>query len=428
MKYRHYLYALLIMLPTFVGFSAEFYLVFVGILIFLERDGIRLKINEFRTNYKDRKYYPIYLVGIILFVSLINKTFNGHVIISMRDYYASFYLLPALVICSLFLNNKNFFRGLIVLTLLEIVVAIAEFYVGNRSFLLDLGDLQYFDSYSLLYDSRVYGLGVNSSVLSYKILIAFFLVDYTSMRKSFEWGTRILLFIGLVITFGRTTILVLFFYWILKVIVSLISKNRKENIKSTHFQFSVATLILVLVFNSYVKDQLTRGSKIGESVGVAALEKQEEMPLIVNSIPMKAAEMDPKKQKLGDKIFTRLESVQTSGRKKIWLNYINYIDDHLWFGNGSDRLYIKIWLEDKVSIKSIHAHNSFIQLLASNGLLIFILYLVFYFIWMKSTNYTVILAILVYSLGNFGIFWGFSYLDIIFLIFLRFPLTIGDDY
>jgi hypothetical protein len=74
--------------------------------------------------------------------------------------------------------------------------------------------------------------------------------------------------------------------------------------------------------------------------------------------------------------------------------------------------------QDEQKIDLIHAHNSFIELLATNGALLSGFFLMILVVMWKKHNFILLLTILLYSLFQYGIFWGFSFLDVIFMSFL----------
>jgi hypothetical protein len=110
--------------------------------------------------------------------------------------------------------------------------------------------------------------------------------------------------------------------------------------------------------------------------------------------------------------------VNTAGRNLIWLNYLQFIEEHPHFGNGSQKLWMRSVNANKGSVALMHAHNSLLQFLASHGIWITLLYLAFYFWLWKRKNAASIFAIVVYSVFQFGWGWGFSLLDVMLVYFL----------
>ena len=83
-----------------------------------------------------------------------------------------------------------------------------------------------------------------------------------------------------------------------------------------------------------------------------------------------------------------------------------------WFGNMS----VKLWYNHEGTL--FHAHNSFVETLASNGIFIFLLYMFFVLKNLNRYNAKFVMPILVLSVLQYGIFWGISFLDIVFQYFL----------
>lgn len=418
-KYRQAIYALLLLIPTYWGMRAEFFLLFILVVLFGEKGIIKLKVNKFIQKPADRRFITVWIVGIIVAASLINRLLNGQEILCKTDYYAAFYLFPFLIITGLVIKDQRFFKFLVLFTVVECLVGIIEYSCGIRSFFSICADSNRITDYSLLYNSRVFGLSVNSSVFAYKVFLAFILVDYIWMKRTFIWITRIILTLGLLISFSRTVVIVLLFYWVAVLIITFI-RQRKEALKSDSIKFALSILMIATVCAMPLKYQLSRGVRQAESVykTVEVIKAEPKGCAVLHALPMRQGENDPEKIGWGDKLIRASVNIQSSGRKLIWLNYLNFIEDHLWFGNGSDKLMFRTWNEKTASYKLVHAHNSFLQIVANNGILISMLYLIFFVLYFKRSNWLALAAIVFYSMFNYGIFWGFSYMDLVFLILL----------
>jgi hypothetical protein len=61
------------------------------------------------------------------------------------------------------------------------------------------------------------------------------------------------------------------------------------------------------------------------------------------------------------------------------------------------------------------------MLFSTYGIPLAIFFLICLFCWWTKRNFAILLAILFYSMLQYGIFWGFSFLDIIFMFFLITP-------
>ncbi len=98
--------------------------------------------------------------------------------------------------------------------------------------------------------------------------------------------------------------------------------------------------------------------------------------------------------------FRGQEGVELSGRGFIFPHYSQFILDHPFVGNSGAKLWV--YFGDSL----YHAHNSFLELFASNGLVIAVLFLFGYcLVFFKAKE--LFLPILVYSLFQYGFLWGF---------------------
>lgn len=425
-KYRSALYAFLLFLPTLAGVPVQMYLLFAMAVLILERERLVSLWLDFKQRPFSKSSLAFWLVLIIVLSAAINKLLNGHEIYSLRDYYAPFYLFPLLILTSRLSFRLDLFLFLIVFTALESVVGITEYITGVRSFIMDIGDFNRIPSYDLLYSSRVYGLSANSSVLGQKVLLAFILIDYVKLNSKWEWFLRFLLLAGLIVSFSRIAIILLILYWGATLLWAVF-QYRKEW-KSPSLIFKGILVLFVVIGLGPVKNQLTRGDRVSES----AFEMHEGMRddhilTQTNARLLVPGSTEPDRQGWGDKLVQKIEGIQSSGRKLIWINYINFIEKNLLFGNGSDKLMFYTFDRNKQQFKFIHAHNSFLQLIASHGLLIASLFMVFYLIYWKRHNLLPVGIICLYCCLNYGIFYGFSYMDVVFLILLFFPLKLSYD-
>jgi len=431
-NFKYAFYAILLYLPTLANVRAEFFLIAIGAILFFERKALLSEAIAFKKNPFARNYLTsFWLIALLFLISLGNKIFNGIDILCLRDYYASFYLFPLLILISKFYGNPKVFKFLILITLLEVFVGVFEYFTGYRSVFFGSVDYNEIVDRSLLYNSRCFGLSANSSIFGYKILLAFILLEYVRISKLVAWLFRLLLLAGVLISFSRSVILVLIVFWIGRLVygVYLGIKDRRV-FYSPSFQFAAVLLFFTTVFYGQVVHQLFRGEHEAESVHQSILSPQERIDPTscseTHAIDIVPGEMNPSHQGWGEKLMAPAENIQSSGRKLIWINYLNFIENNLLFGNGSSRMMLRSWQEKTEKYKLLHAHNSFLMLIAANGILIFGLYLLFYWFNFRSKNYLVLLTVLLYSLFNYGIFWGFSYLDVMFIVLLT--LKFKDSY
>ena len=118
---KYLIYALLLYIPTLVYMRVEFFLVAIAAVVFFEFPSIKIDFKEFKSNPFDRKHlFSVWLILLIVLVSISNKVLFGHEVICLKDYYASFYLFPLLIMVSKYFGKKEVFQFLLVLTSIEI--------------------------------------------------------------------------------------------------------------------------------------------------------------------------------------------------------------------------------------------------------------------------------------------------------------------
>ena len=84
-------------------------------------------------------------------------------------------------------------------------------------------------------------------------------------------------------------------------------------------------------------------------------------------------------------------------------------------GNNS----IKLWLD------GYHAHNAYIEVIATNGVFIALLYFTLIYRNIRKSNWVYVIPILIFGLTQYGFFWGISLMDILFYVILF--KTISDS-
>jgi hypothetical protein len=116
--------------------------------------------------------------------------------------------------------------------------------------------------------------------------------------------------------------------------------------------------------------------------------------------------------------FTRgTDAIDLSGRDEIWLQFNSFISNNILFGNHSMKLYF-----DHHGTQA-QAHNSFIMALATHGIIIFIIYFIMLVYNLSKFNYKYVLTICLFSMTQYAIYWGISFMDMAFLFFLTSPLV-----
>jgi len=119
-------------------------------------------------------------------------------------------------------------------------------------------------------------------------------------------------------------------------------------------------------------------------------------------------------------IFTRFnrdqEEIYLSGRDYIWQQGLEFIKEHLLFGNLTQKVHITY-----IDATSQHLHNIYLQYIGNFGIIFTFFYLLFVIINIKKNNFIYISAILLYGIFQYGIGWGISLMDILFFYFLFLP-------
>ena len=358
--------ALLAYLPTTFFGEHFIYLLFFFFLAIRERRSIALDFYLTIGHKPVQMTTTAYLVVLILFFSLINNLINLGSLADFKDIVPYMLLMALTMYFSKFLTKRD---ALIILLLivLETFVGIYEFTIGVNTIFTDMENFRDQSNSELLYFKRVFGLSLNSSALAEKILIGFFLLFGFHLYKKW-WGKGILLIllVAVIITFSRTLISTGI------VLAGIIYLNQLKHPLKSEWQWT-AMLAGFLVFISLM---VFVGIQYSEQI---------------------IAE------------FTRRQgSIEITGRGDIWSKFITFWLDHPLEGNGS----YKLWLG------KYHAHNSFLQTLASQGIVIFSMLMIVVLRNTNNKNYWIIIPVFFYSFTQYGIFWGVSLFDIVFFHFL----------
>jgi O-antigen ligase len=280
------------------------------------------------------------------------------------------------------------------LVIAEIFIGVAEFSLGIRS-LVGAEDLVQtdFETTDFMYFKRVYGLSSNSSIFALKVLFfAAFTLPIKPMKQLFDFESDrlltfytmsclFLIFTGAFLTFNRTTLAALAAH------ITLFTLTQPR---------SRATVLPITLFLAVIM--------------VAALEGQRPGTLAT------AWSYAIEQLSVGGRSPVEL-SLQ-SGRGYLFKQFWDFSIDNAFFGNASAKAWM--WYRGRL----FHAHNSFLTVLASNGLLIGIPFLLL-FLRIFCRHFWVMLPFIVFSTTQYGLFWGFSTADTLFYtIFVT--LTVGD--
>lgn len=275
------------------------------------------------------------------------------------------YALPFTLIISLSLIKRDIEVFLFCICA-ECLVGIFEYYTGITKLFAFQGESQEteLDSISYLYDFRVSGLSKGPSIFGGKVLLSIILLTTIRISNILKAVLFLCLCIGLYVTFIRTAVLNLFVFLVIyyrKDLYSILKMSGKKSLLAA--VLVVCSTVVVIVNADDIINQFTRGT----------------------------------------------DSVEISGRDVIWAHYFNYIIENPMGGNGSVRLLLD---------GGNHAHNSYIQFIADNGIVIFLFFMLVLFRRINKSNFVFILPLAGFSLTQFGIFWGYSEMDVFLYYFL----------
>lgn len=359
---KNFLIAILLVLPSYAFVPLYVYLLLIPLLV--SRDT-KLDFN-------------FYIILFIILLCTINQILN--LVVVLRDFkYASLVPYTVFMIVS-YLFGKNadvrVFYYVLIFISVEVFVGVLEYASEVKSFFPSIsqhitGEAP-FGYKGLIYYKRVAGLSPNSSAFAYKVCVGILLLHYLKFkgRKLFIYAS--IFTVGLIITFTRSVILTVVLFLFLANIPQI--KRFANDLLSKRFRvlyllFALGLLVAgYIIFSSWADlyYQLNRG----------------------------------------------MENADLSQRDVVLGKYYQFILDNPIFGNGS----YKLWMN--INGELFHGHNSFLQTFATNGIFIGMLFIYLVIRNINKYNYYYIIPILIFSLFQYVIFWGVSFMDLVFFYFL----------
>lgn len=338
----------------------------VAALLMAFRNGLFQNVNFKLLELSRSQILSGILVLFILILSLLNWLINLDSSLGITENISTFFILPFTLLAGLSFRRIDA-KILLSLIAIECLVGCYEFSLGIRSVFPAINNATTpILEQGMWYSHRVYGLSTNSSVLALKVLAGMLLIQFYDF-KGVKWNIiQIVFWLAVLITFNRTVIITLGVFYFLNFSLRAMDNISKKRRHLARLVFLSIVSIVAVVFATFYFDSIVHQ-------------------------------------------FTRDKGVDLSGRDTIWLYFSEFIANNLWMGNGT----IKFLTEE-----GKHGHNSFLQMLATNGLVISVFYFTLIFININRKNVVVIAAIIVYSLTQYGIFWGISMLDILLYLFL----------
>ena len=224
-----FLIALLLFLPTTCFFGSIAYLLFVPIFIFLYRK----ELFNFIRRFFEKPFQSIYVrsLWLVLFL-LIGIGLNAF--LGSNLYYVfmsgTFLLIPLTILTAYIVADRTVYRFLLLFIAIEIVFGVLEYAVGANSLFTSLPKHKLFTTYSSLYKTRVFGLSANSSFLAQKCLLGFLMIYFVDLKlKTSQLINLFLILItGIILTFGRTVLVVIMlslFLYLLFYLYNLFKKS-----------------------------------------------------------------------------------------------------------------------------------------------------------------------------------------------------------
>ncbi len=374
-----------------------------------------------------------FILPLVVFMlgASVNKFVNGQSIDCTADLYAPFIFVPAIVLMAARLITPRLVNTIIVLLAIEVVVGLIEYTSGNRTLFLGGFDttIKHYDS---LYFSRVFGFGNNSSIFALRCFTGLFILPLVSFSRIWKKVLYWVLIIGILVSFNRSVIVGCMVFFIVDILFKTI--QFRKGIKQD-FVFYLISFLLLFSFTltPFFKTSFTKGDA-AESLDKSAFKSLQHVDWSVyhldcsqeNSIVMKTSSEISDKGQWAKNALAKDMGVNTSGRLLIWLNYLDFISNHSLWGLGSDKVMLRRINYRAQKVETIHAHNSFLMLFSMHGLVLGGCFLGMLLLWWRGKNLSIILAILAYSMTQYGVFWGVSWLDILFIFALIIPRNIHE--
>jgi hypothetical protein len=355
--------ATLVHVPHFVFFIAIVY--------------VPLKKSIFRSS--DFSNWVFVFILLIIIFSIAN--FIAHTFVAKKhedlDIIPYTILMMGSYLIAISLEKKDL-KFIVYLVCIECFFGYIQFVLGIKTFFSGIDTNSEIHDNSLLYYRSVFGLSDNSSSFAVKVLLAYLLIYYIGWKGREATILKILLLGGLLVSFNRTSFVAVFLF---------------HGIQFAQLLFKSAQQILSLRVTKVVFFSLVI-CFFAIAIGIYLVFINYEVILL--------------------QLTRSTGEIELTGREQTWMRYANYIQDHLLLGNGSHKYLIYYDGSDK----SYHAHNSFLQVFATHGIIIFSLHILLILFNINRRNFIFVIVLVFYSITQYGIFWGISLTDIIFILFL----------
>ncbi|MBB1470273.1 hypothetical protein H5232_17745 [Pseudoalteromonas sp. SG41-5] len=354
------LVALAFYASTVFGFTNHLLILSVIPLFFQRNTALKFSESDFK--------FIFFLLFIVIF-SLVNNIIGFFI---LDDLSFPFFVFTVFSFLFYKLINEKVLFYLLLFILVEIFCALIQYNLGVSSFFSS--SEKYFEfSNDALYFKKSAGLSASSSVLAYKVLIAFFIVDFLFKDRKIKFFLYVALIVGLYVTFNRTSIVAAISFFIIahRAYLKALFFNRR----GVYLLPLFLVLVLFLTPSAY--------------------------SVFINEFSRGNADA----------------GVDLSYRTLVWGHYIDFISNNLMLGNFSYK-YISELNVAGYGQHNFHAHNSILMIFSSHGVLISILFLFLLASKINNNNLKYIIPIFIYSFAQYGVFWGLSFLDILLAFFL----------
>lgn len=432
--WQEILIATLLLLPGYWFGNEYMVLLLPFLIVWWDRKELRNLLTTKRKSIRKSDWLRYGIIpAVFLTAALTNKLSNGQPIFCLKDWYAAFMLLPFVLLVAWRGISERTMQVLIAAVLVEVLVASVEYLGGVRSFFLPLTKELTIQSKASLYDSRVYGFGANSPIFALRCLIALFFLQGVQWKRWLKTSAFLLLVAGILLSFNRSVIVAVWIFLFFSVLQLIWARRNswKQWLRLPEMQdVLLASLVIILLFtNSFVWSSFTRGGKQEQleiPIGKIDWSEYDLSCSEQHALPMKNASEVDTTGWFSKTLLDKTRGMNSSGRKLIWLNFTEFLSDHPLFGNGSDKLMLRSINPKTREVELVHAHNSFFMIFTTHGVLIGAFFLLMYLFWWKWRNVPFVLAALVYSLLQYGLFWGFSYFDVVLVAALLMPYNLFE--
>lgn len=426
--YKGLLLSLLMYLPTCAFMPSWIYLLLILCSVYLNVDFLKGYFSDlFKLTIRDNTFSFLLLFAFLALIFRIIDIPNWE---GLKDLYSFAYLFPFTYIVARSVKQEEIkiINYLLIFISIEAVFSALEYVFGVSTFFTSLKLFREFDNYKTLYYTRVFGLSENSSGLSLKLFIGIILLNLSTFKK---WTKIILEFLFLmasVLVFGRIVLLIIPIYYILKIIHSVLNKTKlsKENLAP----FIVFSIVFIISPN-WTKNQFTRYDMAVATTSHHDLVSIDTVLVNTNVTLNGNNTLNSEKNKISNsnshvnedtnKDLTSMigvNKINMAGRNRIWNDFFEFGKNNLIFGNFGK----KYLLNGKT-----HAHNSYLEMFASFGLIMILFFISIFIFKINTKNFYIIIPLFMLGFGQYFIFWGISFFDIIFYYLIFFNRRVLNE-